>query len=128
VILVVAAVIARDDHFLVTRRLQGAHLAGLWEFPGGKVDPGESHVDALRRELAEELGVAIQVGDLILRTTHAYTAVEVTLYFYACELRGEPMPLLGQEMRWVSRDTLQQLDFPEADGELIKRLTASAAG
>jgi 8-oxo-dGTP diphosphatase len=123
VITVVAAVIERDGHFLVTRRLQGVHLAGMWEFPGGKVDPGESHVDALAREIAEELGVRIDVRDLVLQTTHAYKDVEVTLYFYACDLLGEPTALLGQEMRWVSRHELSDLRFPEADAELINRLT-----
>ena len=125
-ITVVAAVIERDGHFLLTRRLQGVHLAGLWEFPGGKVDRAESHEHALSREIVEELGVQISVGELILITTHAYPDVEVTLYFYACDLRGTPTPLLGQEMRWVARHELRQLGFPEADAELIKRLTTSA--
>ena len=126
-ITVVAAVIERDDHFLVTRRLPGVHLAGMWEFPGGKVDPGEAHELALMREIQEELGVQVAVGELILLTTHAYKDVEVTLYFYACELLGSPSPRLGQEMRWVSRLELPQLGFPEADAELIKRLTTSVA-
>jgi mutator protein MutT len=127
VITVVAAVIERDDHFLVTRRLQGVHLAGMWEFPGGKMHPGESQAAALAREIEEELGTQVDVGELIFQTTHAYKDVEVTLYFLACQLRGTPTPLLGQEMRWVPRHELTQLGFPEADAELIKRLTTSAA-
>jgi mutator protein MutT len=124
---VVAAVIERDGHFLVTRRLENVHLAGMWEFPGGKVDPGETHVGALKREMLEELDVQVDVGELILQTTHAYKEVHVTLYFYQCVLRGAPTMLLGQEMRWVPRHELPLLGFPEADAELIKQLTTSAA-
>jgi mutator protein MutT len=124
---VVAAVIERDGHFLVTRRLENVHLAGMWEFPGGKVDPGETHVAALKREMLEELDVEVDVGELILQTTHAYKDVHVTLYFYQCVLRGTPTLLLGQEMRWVARHELPLLGFPEADAELIKQLTTSAA-
>jgi mutator protein MutT len=127
VITVVAAVIERDGHFLVTRRLENVHLAGMWEFPGGKVDPGEGHVDALKRELLEELDVDIDVGELLLQTTHAYKNLAVVLFFYKCELQGTPLALLGQEMRWVARTELPELGFPEADAELIRLLTASAA-
>ena len=126
-ITVVAAVIERDDRFLVTRRQDGVHLAGLWEFPGGKIDAGETHAAALKRELLEELDTSADVGDLVFETTHDYGDVLVRLYFYACELTGTPQPLLGQEMRWVPRRELSRLGFPAADAELIKRLTASAA-
>jgi mutator protein MutT len=127
VIVVVAAVIERDGSFLVTRRLENVHLAGMWEFPGGKLDPGETHVDALKRELLEELDVEVDVGELLLQTTHAYKDVHVVLYFYSCTLHGTPVALLGQDMRWVARHELSELGFPEADGELIKLLTTSAA-
>jgi len=127
VITVVAAVVEREGRFLVTRRQQGVHLAGMWEFPGGKIDPGESHADALQREILEELDTAVDVGDLVLATTHAYPDLAVTLYFYSCELRGTPRPRLGQDMRWVARADLPTLGFPEADAELIRQLTTSAA-
>ena len=122
---VVAAVIEREGRFLVTRRLAGAHLAGRWEFPGGKVDAGETHIEALRRELREELAVDVAVGDLILQTTYAYPDVQVALHFYRCTLDGQPTPVLGQDLRWVARTDLPALEFPEADAELIKRLSAS---
>jgi 8-oxo-dGTP diphosphatase len=121
-IIVAAAVIERDGAFLVTRRQQGVHLAGLWEFPGGKCEPGETHAACLIRELREELGVEANVGREILATSHEYPERCVELHFLSSELRGEPVPQLGQEMRWVPRGELSALEFPPADAELIHRL------
>ncbi|MGH9347153.1 MAG: (deoxy)nucleoside triphosphate pyrophosphohydrolase [Vicinamibacterales bacterium] len=126
-IVVVAAVIEDDGRFLVTRRQAGVHLAGLWEFPGGKLDPGESHAEGLRREIREELDAGVVVGELVLATMHTYPEKTVTLYFYRCTLDGMPRPQVGQEMRWVPRDELPALGFPPADAELIKVLTQTAA-
>jgi 8-oxo-dGTP diphosphatase len=122
---VVAAVIERDGCFLVTRRQAGVHLAGLWEFPGGKVAPGESHEDALRREMLEELNTDVAVRSVVTTAAHAYDDRHVTLHFYECELTGTPRPLLGQEMRWVPRSELRGLGFPPADEELIALLTGA---
>ncbi len=122
-ILVVAAVIQQQDRFLVTRRQDGVHLAGFWEFPGGKVADGESHDAALRRELQEELDVQIVVNDLLLETSHQYPERVVQLFFYRCDLLGTPRPMIGQEMAWVERSELPSLSFPPADDELIQRLT-----
>ena len=122
---VVAAVIEDHHRFLVTRRPPGVHLAGMWEFPGGKIDPGETHDAALRRELREELGVEIDVGERLHRTLHAYPEKTVELHFYRCRLMGAPRPLLGQDMRWVPRAELRSLGFPPADTELIELLTKS---
>ena len=124
---VVAAVIEENGAFLVTRRQKGVHLAGLWEFPGGKIDEGETHAAALRREIREELDADVEVGDLVFDITHAYDDRTVALYFYRCTLRGTPRPLLGQEMRWVPRAGLATLGFPPADEELITLLTGSPA-
>lgn len=120
---VVAAVIERENRFLVTRRQDGVHLAGFWEFPGGKVADGESHAEALRREMHEELDVNIVVGNLVLETSHDYPDRVVTLFFYRCDLIGAPRPMIGQEMSWVARAELPSLNFPPADDELIRRLT-----
>jgi 8-oxo-dGTP diphosphatase len=124
-VIVVAAVIERQDRFLVTRRQDGVHLAGFWEFPGGKVADGESHTDALCREIHEELDVNILVRELVLETSHEYADRVVTLFFYRCDLVGTPRPMIGQEMTWVARDELPFLKFPPADDELIQRLTGS---
>ena len=123
-IVVVAAVVEEDGAYLVTRRPDGVHLAGMWEFPGGKIDPEESHADALRREMREELDTDVEVLDLVLHTTHVYPERSVALFFYNCVLQQKPRPLLGQEMRWVRRSELPSLGFPPADEELIRILGA----
>jgi 8-oxo-dGTP diphosphatase len=125
---VVAAVVERDGCFLLTRRQAGVHLAGLWEFPGGKVAPGESHEHALRREMQEELGTDVDVGHIVSTAAHAYDDRHVTLHFYSCGLAGIPVPQLGQEMRWVPRAELRTLGFPPADQELIAMLTNQRIG
>ena len=121
-IVVVAAVIEENGAFLVTRRPAGVHLGGLWEFPGGKIGAGETYVQALAREIREELDAEVDVGSLLFETSHAYADRTVSLHFYRCTLRGMPRPLLGQQMQWVSRAQLRALDFPPADEELIRRL------
>ena len=122
-IVVAAAVIERDGAFLVTRRQNGVHLAGFWEFPGGKCEPGETHAMCLARELREELAVDARIGAEILSTTHRYPERSVELHFLECELNGEPAPQQGQELRWVERRELSNFEFPPADVELIRRLT-----
>ncbi|MEW6323092.1 MAG: (deoxy)nucleoside triphosphate pyrophosphohydrolase [Acidobacteriota bacterium] len=122
VIRVVAAVIERDDAFLLTLRPEGTHLEGHWEFPGGKVHESETDADALRRELHEELGIVADVGPLVDRVRHAYPEKTVELFFYRCAYEGEPKPMMGQLMRWVPRQELGRLPFPEADRALLQRL------
>lgn len=123
-IIVVAAVIERDNAFLLTLRPEGTHLAGHWEFPGGKCHPAETHVEALRRELFEELDITADVGELVHRVTHTYRERTVELHFYRCEYAGVAKPMLGQEMQWVRREQLANLPLPEADAELIRLLAA----
>ena len=125
-IVVVAAVIERDGRFLLTLRPAGTHLAGHWEFPGGKCDPHETHVEALRRELHEELDIVVEVGALVHAVTHAYAGRTVELHFYHCDYAGEPKAMIGQELRWAAREELATLPFPEADSELIAHLAAAA--
>jgi len=121
---VVAAVIERDARILIARRPAGSHLAGLWEFPGGKPVPGESHADALRREIREELGVVVQVGERIETVEWDYGDRRLRLIFFRCRVQGEPRPLEGQELAWVAPADLPRYDFPPADAALIARLSA----
>lgn len=121
-IVVVAAVIEQNGRFLVARRLAGTHLAGHWEFPGGKVHDGESQEAAMAREIAEELSSGISQLRKIFHTVHSYPERTVELHFYRGELTGTPQPLLGQELRWISRDEFASLEFPAADAALIASL------
>ena len=123
-ITVAAAVIERDGAFLLTRRLKGTHLEGTWEFPGGKCEPRETPAACLAREIREELGSGVVVGELMLVTRHAYPERTVELHFYEARLIDEPSPQIGQEMRWARREELETLEFPEADAELIRMLVA----
>jgi 8-oxo-dGTP diphosphatase len=121
-VVVVAAVIEENGRFLVARRLQGTHLAGCWEFPGGKVQSGESHEAALAREISEELSSGISQLRPIFQTSHQYPERSIELRFYRCELTATPKPMLGQDLRWVARDELASMEFPPADAELIAGL------
>ncbi|OFW27841.1 MAG: hypothetical protein A3H97_23595 [Acidobacteria bacterium RIFCSPLOWO2_02_FULL_65_29] len=122
-LVVTAAVISRGGCFLVTRRQDGVHLAGTWEFPGGKCHPGEPLDVCMAREIREELAVDAEVGAEILMTTHEYSDRAVELHFLRCSIRGEPSPQQGQEMRWVTRLELQTLELPPADAELVRILS-----
>src|SRR5262245_5825890 len=117
-VVVTAAIIERDGRILVTKRLSGTHLAGVWEFPGGKCEPGESLTACMRRELREELAIDAVVGPEVFTVTHDYPDRRVELHFLRCEVIGEPTASLGQEMQWLPRDTLAQFEFPPADAEL----------
>jgi mutator protein MutT len=121
-ITVTAAVVERDGRLLVTRRGPGVHLEGYWEFPGGKCEPGEPYDACLSRELAEELGVSVTTSRLLQCVSHEYEDRTIELRFYACEIAGDPAPLLDQEIRWVNRSELDTLQFPPADEELLRLL------
>jgi 8-oxo-dGTP diphosphatase len=123
---VVAAVVWRGGRILATRRLPGGPLGGLWEFPGGKVEPGESEPAALARELREELGCAARVGELLFRHDHDYPHVHVDLAFYRCELEpgAEPRCLGVAEIAWVEPGELAGLEFCPADRPVLGRLAA----
>lgn len=121
-VVVVAAVIERDGRFLVARRLEGTHLAGYWEFPGGKIHEGETHEQALQREIAEELNAGLTQLRKIFHTAHQYAERTVELHFFRGALTGEPHPTLGQELRWITREEFASMEFPPADAELIDGL------
>jgi mutator protein MutT len=119
---VVAAVIERDGLLLITRRRAGTDLSGLWEFPGGKAEPGERLENALVREIKEELGAVVSVGEPIETVDWQYPDKRVSLTFFRCAVSGEPRPLEGQEMAWVTPSELSRYQFPDADATLIERL------
>lgn len=127
---VVAAVVRDADRILVTRRLDRPGKKGQWEFPGGKVEPGEAEPDALVREIAEELGCAIEVGALLLRHHHRYPDLDVELAFYAARLPDGAIPrALGvAELAWAPADGLAAFDFLEADRAVLDELARSSAG
>ena len=111
-VVVTAGVVIRDEHVLVARRKMGSHLEGLWEFPGGKLEPNESPEESLAREFKEELGVEVRVGRILEVVYHRYPEKNVLLLFYACELmNGEPQPLDVEEVAWVRRGS-----FPSSIG------------
>jgi 8-oxo-dGTP diphosphatase len=120
---VAAAILRRGGSILIAQRRANDHLANLWEFPGGKREPGETFEQCLARELQEELGVAVRVGRLVHDVTHTYPERTVRICFYECDLTaGEPRPIHCQDCRWVSPADLPRYDFPPADRELIEQL------
>lgn len=120
----VAAVVRSGGRILITRRRAEGERGGLWEFPGGKVEPGEKEPEALRREIWEEIGCRVAVGRLLLRHRHRYPDLEVELAFYECALeRGDEPQLLGvAEVCWAERGTLSHRPFCEADVPVLPLL------
>jgi 8-oxo-dGTP diphosphatase len=125
---VVAGVIRREDGcLLISQRMAEDTLGGYWEFPGGKVDPGEELKAALHRELVEELGVVTMIGEEIHRIVHAYPDRDVRLFFFNAHIvSGEPQKLEVADFRWVTLDDLMNYQFPEADMPLLELLRAGA--
>lgn len=123
VIDVSAGLIFRNGKLLITQRHPGAHLGGLWEFPGGKREPDETFEECLMRELREELDVEVSVGELVESLTHDYAEKSVRLNFFICRLRsGEPQPVECAATQWVTREQLAHYQFPEADARLLEKL------
>jgi A/G-specific adenine glycosylase len=122
------AVIWGDQHrILIDRRRQQGLLGGLWEFPGGKIEPGETVEACIQREIQEELGIEIEVGPQLTVVEHAYTHFKVTLHVHHCRyVAGEPQPLECDEIRWVKLDQLTEYPFPKANVTIIEALKAYA--
>ncbi len=121
---VTAAVIERDGRILIARRGKGSHLEGKWEFPGGKIEPGESPEECLRRELREEFGVEAEVGEFICASPHDYGHVAIELLAYRVDrVEGDFRLNSHAEIAWVRPEEMSAYDFAEADRPIAARLT-----
>ena len=120
---VAAGLVFRDGKLLITQRHAEAHLGGLWEFPGGKREADETFEECLARELREELGVEVVVGELVESLTHVYPEKTVHLQFYRCRWQRHEPELLGcAAFEWVTVAELRNYEFPAADARLLERL------
>ena len=128
-LLVVAGILVRDGLILAARRSERQDAGGLWEFPGGKPEPGESDAQALRRELREELDIEVAVGTLLGQSLHVDERRTISLRAYACTLTGgEPRALEHAELRWLSPAALDQLSWCPADVPLLLPAARWATG
>lgn len=119
----VAVIRNQQGKILIDRRRQEGLLGGLWEFPGGKVEPGETIAECIAREIREELGIEIAVGDHLISVDHAYSHFRVTLEVHDCRhLSGEPQPIECDEVRWVTLAEIDQYPFPKANVQIIEAL------
>jgi 8-oxo-dGTP diphosphatase len=120
---VVGAMIEKDGRYLITQRPPSATLPLLWEFPGGRVEPGESDPQALARELSEEMGIEVTVGDRVIHVEHAYEGYDIDFCVYRCRLVAGPIQHRRvHDHRWVRPDELDQYEFPPADEKSIAKL------
>lgn len=112
-----------QQQILIDRRLLGDTLGGLWEFPGGKIEPGETIEECIKREIREELGIEIAVGKHLITIEHDYTHLRVTLNVHHCyHISGVPQPIECEEVRWVTLDEIDQFNFPAANIQIIAAL------
>ncbi len=126
---VVAALIWEGDRFLIGQRPEHKARGLLWEFVGGKTEPGESKEQALIRECREELDVEIQVGDVFLEVTHEYTDLTVHLtLFHASIVRGIPQKLEHQDLRWITPQEIENYAFCPADQAILDKLRREGKG
>ena len=125
---VAAGLVFREGRLLITQRQSGVHLAGLWEFPGGKLEPGEGWEECLARELDEELGIEIEVQELVEEIDHEYPEKAVKLKFFRCVWRRfEPRPIGCAALKWIASHELESFEFPAADRKLLDRLRCDIA-
>ena len=119
----VAVIWNHEKQILIDRRLPQGAMGGLWEFPGGKIEVGETIEECIKREIAEELGIEIAVGEHLITIDHTYSHLRVTLTVHHSQhLAGIPQAIECDEIRWVSLDELDEFTFPEANGEIIAAL------
>lgn len=123
---VVTAIIRREDKFLLGQRPESGSMAGVWEFPGGKIESGESPDEALKRELSEELGIEAEIGKLKFATTHAYGETGIVILFYEVNFwKGAVKSQHHHEIKWVTKDELVKETLPEANKKVIHQILES---
>ena len=123
---VAAAVISCDQKVLITQRCKGKHLAGCWEFPGGKLEKGETLKECIQREIAEELSVDISVGSHIITTIHEYSDKRIKLHAFNAKLKSGELTLNDHsDARWISSDELDDFVFAPADVPIVEHLKNS---
>ena len=122
-IVVAAAIIQKEEKILITRRKPDSFLGGLWEFPGGKQEPGETLECCLCREVKEELGIEISEPQVFHSLRYQYPEQEIELHFFTCSIsQGHPQPLDCAEIAWVHKTELISYEFPPADISVLNRL------
>jgi 8-oxo-dGTP diphosphatase len=123
----VGIVCNKQGKILIDRRRAKGEMGGLWEFPGGKIEPGETIEDCIKRELKEELGIEVSVGNCLTTIEHQYPEFHVTLFVHYCQyLKGIPQAIECEEVRWVNIWELDKYVFPDANYEIITLLKSSA--
>ncbi len=123
---IAVGLIWKGARLLIDQRKENALLGGLWEFPGGKIEPHETHAEALRREIREELAVEVEVNDFFMTVEHGFTHFSVTLHVYHCRyITGTPRALGCQKWQWVLPEELEQFAFPTANRKIIAALKQS---
>ena len=112
-----------QQQILIARRLPGGAMGGLWEFPGGKLEPGETVEECIKREIWEELGIVVEVGKHLITIKHDYSHLRVTLTVHHCQhLLGVPQPIECEEIKWVTLDEIDHYTFPQANRQIITAL------
>jgi mutator protein MutT len=119
----VAVIRNQQGQILIDRRLAKGEMAGLWEFPGGKIEINETVEECIKREISEELAIEVEVGARLVTIDHTYSNFEVTLFVHHCQyLSGEPQPIECEEIRWVTLAEISNYTFPEANTQIISIL------
>jgi mutator protein MutT len=119
----VAVIFNQGGEILIDRRLKKGLMGGLWEFPGGKIEPNETVIECIKREILEELGIEIGVDDHLMTVDYTYQEFSLTLIVHNCHyLSGKPQAIECEEVRWVKREDLNLFSFPDANAQIIAKL------
>ncbi len=120
------ACIYKDGKYLIQSRPEGKSFVGHWEFPGGKREKGEDYISCVKREILEELGIEVKVGEAFLEELHSFGKVNLVLRFHKCEIKkGEPNPLEGQSIDWVAPQDFHKIKFLETNARALEKLQSS---